>query len=228
MCEPPGIGAKQARRGESVPRGRDVTGRHSGDSRHNVGLRVFAEHGDGCAVARSRGDSAARRRVITSRASPRTCGPEPTGKLSESGPWDANLMTELADQPGIAMRSVVTAPADFARSRRRGASDQLRRASDSQGPQGERPCEAAIADQREQIRRGIGNVGSERENDEHGDVAHPPGEVIHHSQRRSVGPLAIVDDEHHRRVFVGHCSAQPEDAVGDAGRRVRPWHGPAE
>ena len=97
-----------------------------------------------------------------------------------------------------------------------------------QRPQRERLREAAVADQGEQIRRGIGDIGPEGENDQDRDVADPPSHVTDHFQRRPVGPVAVIDDEHQRRARFGQRGAQPEDAVGDARRRVRPWHGPPE
>ena len=179
-------------------------------------------------TARSPGDRAARRRAITSRASARTGVPDPIAKAQRAGAMGRGLMGKLPDEPRVPVRRVMTSAADVRRGRRRGTPHELRRAGDRQGPQGERLREAAVADQGEQIRRGVGDVGPEGDNDQHRDVAHPSSQVADHLQRRPVGPVSVVDDEHHRRGPVSQRGAQPEDAVRDARRRVRPRHGPAE
>ena len=72
------------------------------------------------------------------------------------------------------------------------------------------------------------DVWSEGEDDEHRNVAHAPSQVADHFQRRSVGPVAVIDDEHHRRACIGERGAQPEHAVRNAGGRIRAGHGPRE
>jgi hypothetical protein len=225
--EAPGVVVDEPGGEQPVARVADLVERHARHRRDHLARRALADDGDRLrdrAVARRQLGHASAHDVARHRAQRRGVAP---GPVERAHAMVGDLAAELAQQPRVAGRRPMALAADRERGERGGAADELRRAARSQRLGVQHGRGGRAADEAEQVRGRLGILGAGADGDEQRQVHDPPGQVGEHLQRRPVGPVRVVDDEHERRV-VGQRRAQPQHAVGDRHGGVRAGHRPVE